>query len=126
MSARGGVQAYRRRAAATERDIDAAVAAVKSEQRAEFEAAKQAAREREAARHVFTRDDIVGAGFVHDGFQWRTVVSVNKTTVSVSTGYSWVDRIPFKKIHGVQQPLEEMPPCQVHSAAGRRRKDEDR
>lgn len=100
--------------------------AVKSERQAEFQAAKQAAREREESRKVFARDDILGAGFVHDGFRWRTVVTVNKTTVSVASGYSWVDRIPFKKIHGVQQPLAEMPPCQVHSVAGRRRKEGDR
>lgn len=30
--------------------------------------------------------------------QWRRVVRVNKTTVSVETGYSWTDRVPFEEI----------------------------
>jgi len=29
---------------------------------------------------------------------WRTVVRVNKTTVSVTTGYSWTDRVRFAEI----------------------------
>ncbi|MEV4737153.1 MULTISPECIES: hypothetical protein [unclassified Microbacterium] len=102
----GGVQAYRRRAAATEREIDAAVAAVKAERRAGLAAARAEHAEREASRRRFTREDIEGAGFVHDGYQWRKVVRVNKTTVSVASGYSWVDRIKFKDVHGVQQPIE--------------------
>lgn len=100
-----GVQAFRRRAAATEREIDAAVAEVKAERRAEFAAAKQAHADREAARRRYTREEVVGAGFVHDGHRWRKVVRVNTTTVSVESGYSWVDKIPFDKVHGVQQPL---------------------
>lgn len=101
-----GVQAYRRRAAATERMVDAAVAEVKAERRAAWDAAKVERAAREAARRMFARDEIVGAGFVHDGHSWRKVVRVNKQTVSVETGYSWVDKIPFGKIHGVQQPIE--------------------
>ncbi|WEK60532.1 MAG: hypothetical protein P0Y60_14625 [Candidatus Microbacterium colombiense] len=101
-----GVQAYRRRAAETERTVDAAVAAVKAERAAEFEQSKREHAEREAARRVYTREDIVGAGFVHDGHWWRKVVRVNKTSVSVETGHSWVDRIPFSKVHGIQQPLK--------------------
>jgi hypothetical protein len=101
-----GVQAYRRRAAATERMVDAAVAEVKAEQRAEFAAAKQAHADREATRRRYTRDDVEGAGFVHDGHAWRKVVRVNKISVSVETGHSWVDKIPFKSIHGAQMPLE--------------------
>lgn len=101
-----GVQAYRRRASATDRMLDAAVAAVKDEQRAEFAAAKQAHADREATRRRYTRDDIEGAGFIHDGHTWRKVVRVNKVSVSVESGYSWVDKIPFGKVHGVQMPLE--------------------
>lgn len=116
-----GVQAYRRRAAATERMVDAAVAEVKAERRAELAAAKQAHAEAEAARRRYTRDDIEGAGFVHDGHRWRKVVRVNKATVSVESGYSWVDHVKFKDVHGIQQPLVELAPCQNVSMAGRRR-----
>jgi head-tail adaptor len=101
-----GVQAYRRRAAETERTVDAAVAAVKAERAAEFEKSKREHAEKEAARRIYTREDIVGAGFVHDGHSWRKVVRVNKKTVSVETAYSWVDRIPFAKVRGIQQPIE--------------------
>lgn len=101
-----GVQAYRRRAAATERMVDAAVAEVKAERRAAWDEAKRKRAAAEAARRRFTRDEIVGAGFVHDGRAWRKVVRVNTKTVSVESGYSWVDKIPFDKVHGVQQPLD--------------------
>ncbi len=103
-----GVQAYRRRAAATERMVDAAVAAVKAEQRAAFAEAKRAHAEREATRRIYTREELLGAGFIHDGHRWRTVVRVNKTTVSVDSSHSWVDRIAFKNVHGVQQPLADL------------------
>jgi hypothetical protein len=104
-----GVQAFRRRAAAVEREIDAAVAGQKAERRAELEALKRAAVEREANRRRFTRDDIVGAGFVHDGTSWRKVVRVNRKTVSVVNWQvpEWEpDRIPFDRVHGVQMPIE--------------------
>lgn len=104
-----GVQAYRRRAAATERMVDAAVAAVKAEQRAAWDAQKRAAAEHEAARRRFTRDEIVGAGFVHDGHSWRKVVRVNAKTVSVVNALMphWEpERIKFDKVHGVQMPMD--------------------
>lgn len=100
-----GVQAYRRRAAATERMIDAAVAEARAERAAEYAAAKQEHAERESARRRYAREDIEGAGFIHDGHRWRVVVRVNAQTVSVDSGYSWVDRIKFKDVHGVQKPL---------------------
>lgn len=100
-----GVQAYRRRAAAVEREIDAAVAEQKAERRAEWNAAKIERIAREAARRIFTRDEVLGAGFVHDGHRWRKVVRVNAQTISVESGYSWVDKIPFGKVHGVRGPL---------------------
>lgn len=104
-----GVQAYRRRAAAVEREIDAAVAEVRAEQRAEWDAAKKERAEAEATRRRFTRDEIVGAGFVHDGYSWRKVVRVNAKTVSVVNGMMshWEpERIKFDKVHGVQMPME--------------------
>ena len=52
----------------------------------------------ERDRPRFTREDLIGATLVRDGLSWRRVAKVNAKTVSVETGYSWVDRIPFDKI----------------------------
>lgn len=63
----------------------------------------------EAERRIFTRDEVVGAGFVHDGTSWRKVVRVNAKTVSVVNWQipEWEpDRIPFDKVRGVQIPLD--------------------
>lgn len=35
--------------------------------------------------------------------QWRRIVRVNRTTVSVETGYSWTDRVPFEEIREHQR-----------------------
>jgi hypothetical protein len=35
--------------------------------------------------------------------RWETVVRVNKTTVSVETGYTWTDKIPLHEITGHQR-----------------------
>lgn len=62
----------------------------------------------EHERKRFTREDVVGAGFVHDGTSWRKIVRVNQKTVSVVNWQvpTWEpDRIPFDKIRGVQMPL---------------------
>lgn len=60
----------------------------------------------EAERVQFTRDDVVGAEFIHDGISWRQVRKVNAKTVSVETGYSWVDRVPFEKIRSVRPGVQ--------------------
>ena len=52
----------------------------------------------EAERPRLTRADILGAVFVRTAYGWHKVVRVNATTVSVATGYSWVDRHPFDSI----------------------------
>lgn len=56
----------------------------------------------ETERERYTRDDVVGAEFIHDGISWRRVRKVNAKSVSVETGYSWVDRVPFEKIRSVR------------------------
>lgn len=61
------------------------------------------ARLAEVERERLSREDIVGSSFVHDGNSWRRVVKVNAKTVSVDSGYSWVDRIPFEKIRAVRK-----------------------
>jgi hypothetical protein len=52
----------------------------------------------ERDRVRLTREDVEGATQVRLSHGWRNVVRVNATTVSVETGYSWVDRYPFDQI----------------------------
>jgi hypothetical protein len=52
----------------------------------------------EIERPRFTRDDLVGVTHIRDDIRWRKVVKLNAKTVSVETGYSWVDRVSFDKI----------------------------
>lgn len=52
----------------------------------------------ERDRVRLTRDDVVGATLVRTVHGWHRVVRVNKTTVSVDSGYSWVDRYEFDRI----------------------------
>lgn len=61
---------------------------------------KAAVREaRDAAdRAQVTPEGIRAAAYVRDSHGWHQVRRCNRTTVSVETGYSWVDRIAFGKI----------------------------
>lgn len=52
--------------------------------------------ERDRAR--LTLEDIKGATHVRLSHGWWKVARVNKTTVSVETGYSWTDRHTFDKV----------------------------
>lgn len=52
----------------------------------------------ERDRVRLTRDDIAGATHVRLAGGWWKVARVNATTVSVETGYSWVDRHSFDKV----------------------------
>lgn len=56
------------------------------------------ARVADMERPRLTREDVLGASQIHDGTFWRKVVKVNAKTVSVDSGYSWVDRVPFEEI----------------------------
>lgn len=70
-------------------------------QKLEYYTAKARGYERRIAERDRTRldrTDILGAKFVRTTTGWRKVAKVNTKTVSVETGYSWVDRIPFAKI----------------------------
>lgn len=58
----------------------------------------------ERDRKRLTREDIVGATAIRTDTGWRLVVRVNAKSVSVTTGYSWVDRIEFDRIHEVRRP----------------------
>jgi len=91
-------KAYRSRAAATERMIDDAVAALKAELNANRERARNEVAEAEANRVHLTRDDLLAATYVRTRFGWHKVARVSRTTVSVETGYSWTDKYEFSKI----------------------------
>ena len=89
--------AFRARAAATERSVDAALAEVKAAK--EAEAAERAVTHAERAKPVpFTPDELKAARAVRDAYGWHKVARVNAKTVSVETGYSWTDRIDITKI----------------------------
>lgn len=46
----------------------------------------------------YSRENIAKADAVKVSGQWREVVRVNAKTVSVTTGYSWTDRVPYAHI----------------------------
>jgi hypothetical protein len=93
----------RRGAATINATVDAAVAEVAAAKDAEWKAAKEAAAEKEANRVRLTREDCVGAKVALTKHGWRKVVRVNKTTVSLETGYSWTDRVPFEDLLEVRK-----------------------
>lgn len=92
-----GMQAHRRRAAETERMVDAAVAEVKAEQHQSWEAQKAARREAESTRRRFTRDELTDALLVRDIYGWASVVRVNTTTVTVNADFG-TRKIRFDRI----------------------------
>lgn len=57
----------------------------------------------EAQRPKLTAADLVGASAVRDRHGWHQVVRVNRTTVTVETGYSWTARIPAGKVLEVRR-----------------------
>ena len=89
-----------------EKQLREAVAEAKSvtaASRAQMVARVKAAREAELARVLLTREDIVGARAVRTVRGWHAVVRVNAKSVSVHTGYSWVDRVPFEDVLEVRK-----------------------
>lgn len=58
----------------------------------------------EIERVRLTREDVLGAVLIHDGISWRKVIRVNAKSVSVDSGYSWVDRVSFDQIRAVRKP----------------------
>jgi hypothetical protein len=94
------VQAWRRRNAATERSVDAAVQEQQAERAAEWAELKATAVAQRATDEANkpSVDDIRAAAFVRDSVGWHIVVRVNAKSVTVATPYSWTDRIPFGRI----------------------------
>jgi len=88
--------AYRARAAATERSIDQAIAAVKAEQDAEQ--AERAAQYAERTKAVpFTREELQAARAARTWYGWHRVIRVNTTTVTLNGDFGDC-RVPTKNI----------------------------
>ncbi|WP_120338101.1 hypothetical protein [Cryobacterium soli] len=52
----------------------------------------------ERFRVLFVREDLIGVRAIRDEFGWHAVVKVNAKSVSIKTGYSWNDLIPFDRV----------------------------
>lgn len=89
--------AYRARAAATERSVDAALAEAKEARDVE-QAALSAAYAEQTKDVPFTPEELKAARAIRTAYGWHKVSRVNAKTVSVETGYSWTDRIDITKI----------------------------
>ena len=84
-----------------ERAIDETLAAQQAERdakHAEGVARRKAEREAEKTREKFTAADLTGAEFVRDDIGWHRVVRVNAKTVTVTTAYSWTERVPIEQV----------------------------
>ncbi|SDL75803.1 Methyltransferase small domain-containing protein [Nonomuraea maritima] len=71
--------------------------------RAQLDAAVEAGQYVEWGKHNVHVGDVVR----YWGLQPRTVVKVNKVTVSVESGYSWPDKVKFTEIRAVECPHED-------------------
>ena len=87
-----------RRFALQDREAAAYAELADAEQAFELASARQVAAVREAARVRLTREEIVGALAIKTARGWEAVVRVNAKSVSVHTGYSWVERVPFDEV----------------------------
>lgn len=88
--------AYRARAAATERSIDAAKAEVKATE--EAEQARRAAIYAERTKPVpFAREELQAARAVRTAYGWHRVIRVNTKTVTIDGDFGDY-RIPKKNI----------------------------
>lgn len=56
----------------------------------------------ERDRVLLTRDDVVCAKHVRTSLGWYPVVRVNTKTVSVGTGFSWTEKIPFGEVLAIR------------------------
>jgi len=85
------------------REAVAEAKAVTAASRAQMVARVKARRDAELVRVRLTREEIVGAVAVRTRFGWHAVVRVNAKSVSVHTGYSWVDRVLFEDVLEVRK-----------------------
>lgn len=96
------MSAFRSRAKKTDNDIAAEMARQKAEFDQNWREARVAEKKTEAERKRLTRDEILGAQFVRTALGWKRVRKVNAVTVSVDSGYSWADKVPFDKVLDVR------------------------
>ena len=87
----------RKEAAAMDRSIDQAVAAMKAQQ--EADAIEARARYAERTKPVpFTPEELKAARAIRTDAGWHKVRKVNAKSVTVETGYSWTDRYSLEKV----------------------------
>lgn len=79
----------------------AAYAALVEAEKAVRATSAQIATAKRNAPIPFTPDELKAAVLIRTAQGWRKVVKVNAKSVSVATGYSWVDRIPKNDITAV-------------------------
>lgn len=101
--ARLGATALRQHHKRTDAALAFYTALAAARDRLRFQLAAAEAREAEAERPRLTADDVRGATRVRDKHGWHKVVRVNATSVTVETGCSWTDRIPFDRVIAVTQ-----------------------
>lgn len=90
-----------RRGPSLDTQIDRALAEQRRQAREDEQrrsAERLAAREAEKARPKLTADDVRGARAVRTSAGWHPVVRVSAKSVTVSTPWSWNDRIALDKI----------------------------
>ena len=80
-----------------QRTIDEAKARIKAQE--DEDGAKRLAVYKAATAPVpFTTEELRAATHIRTDIGWHKVVKVNAKSVSVETGYSWVDRYALEKI----------------------------
>lgn len=91
---------YRRKDAATDRDINTELARQQAETDARYKAARDAERAEKAARRVFTREDVLEAAHVRTTLanRWLPVVRVNRVSVTLNGLWPWPETVAFKNI----------------------------
>jgi hypothetical protein len=97
--ARLGPVALRQHHARTDRDLERYTAAVARVEALRHRLALAVERERVPLTVV----DVAGAREVRTRSGWWRVVRVNARSVSVESGHSWVDRVPFGRVLEVRR-----------------------
>lgn len=99
---------YRRKDAATDRDINRELARQQAESDARYKAARAAEKAEKAARRTFTRDDVLDATHVRTTLAsyWLEVIRVNQKTVTVNGLWPWPETVKFADILDVRTVTE--------------------
>lgn len=97
-----------RRMAAYDREA-AAVRELAEQERRVAAAEQRVKRARLDAAAPCDLDALKPGWLVRDRHGWHRVVRVSAKSVSVETGYSWTDRIPYDRIVETRSPSAEVP-----------------